>query len=88
MPSDAMVGIITYGAMVMLHELGGGGGGDDPDSSYAEAMKAHVFRGNKELTSLKVCRAPVFLQDDFFLSIYHTRCSLESSFLACFRGAK
>lgn len=53
MPSDAMVGIITYGAMVMLHELGGGDG-EAQDASCGEAMKAHVFRGNKELTPLKV----------------------------------
>ncbi|KFG30869.1 Sec23/Sec24 trunk domain-containing protein [Toxoplasma gondii p89] len=47
MPSDAMVGIITYGAMAMLHELGGG-------SENVDVMKAHVFRGNKELTSTQI----------------------------------
>ena len=39
-PEDALIGLITFGKMVYVHELG-----------FAECPKAYVFRGDKELTS-------------------------------------
>lgn len=38
-PPDAMIGLITYGKMAYVHELG-----------FADCPKAYVFRGDKELT--------------------------------------
>ncbi|VVT51558.1 uncharacterized protein SAPINGB_P003136 [Magnusiomyces paraingens] len=38
-PPNALVGLITFGSMVFLHELG-----------YTECSKLHVFRGDKEVT--------------------------------------
>jgi protein transport protein SEC23 len=38
-PEDALVGLITYGKMVFVHELG-----------FADCPKAYVFRGDKELS--------------------------------------
>lgn len=44
-PQDALIGLITYGKMVYVHELG-----------FAECPKCYVFRGDteKELTSKQV----------------------------------
>jgi protein transport protein SEC23 len=39
-PEDAMIGLITYGKMAYVHELG-----------FAECPKCFVFRGDKELNS-------------------------------------
>jgi protein transport protein SEC23 len=42
-PQDAMIGLITYGKMVNVHELG-----------FAECPKCYVFRGDKEYPAKKV----------------------------------
>jgi len=42
-PEDALIGLITYGKMTYVHELG-----------FAECPKAYVFRGDKELTGRQV----------------------------------
>ena len=41
LPEDAIVGFITFGTHVTVHELG-----------YAECSKSHVFRGTKEYICL------------------------------------
>lgn len=38
-PSDSFVGLITFASVVRVHELG-----------FKECVKAHIFRGNKEIT--------------------------------------
>lgn len=38
-PEDAMIGLITYGKMVQVHELG-----------FTDCPKCFVFRGDKEMT--------------------------------------
>eukprot|EP01111_Echinosteliopsis_oligospora_P012394 TRINITY_DN4230_c0_g1_i1.p1 TRINITY_DN4230_c0_g1~~TRINITY_DN4230_c0_g1_i1.p1 ORF type:complete len:767 (+),score=244.33 TRINITY_DN4230_c0_g1_i1:143-2443(+) len=43
LPEKAQVGLITYGAMVQIHELG-----------FSECPKSYVFRGNKEVTSQQI----------------------------------
>lgn len=43
LPEDALVGLITFGTMVMVHELG-----------FGECPKSYVFRGEKEYTAQKV----------------------------------
>ena len=40
MPPNALVGLITFGTVVQLHELGGEG-----------CAKSYVFRGTKEVTT-------------------------------------
>ena len=40
MPDDALVGLITFGTNVHLHELG-----------YTECPKSYVFRGNKDTST-------------------------------------
>ncbi|KAJ1606218.1 putative Sec23 [Cryptosporidium canis] len=40
MPSDALVGLITYGTVCCVHELG-----------FTECPKSYVFRGTKDVTS-------------------------------------
>lgn len=54
-PETALVGLITYGTMAQIHELG-----------YSECSKSFVFRGNKDYTAKQVSdmlslsgRAPV-----------------------------
>ncbi len=42
-PEDSLIGLITYGKMAFVHELG-----------FAECPKAYVFRGDKELTGRQV----------------------------------
>ena len=42
-PSHALVGLITFGTTVQIHELG-----------YQECSKAYVFRGSKEVTAQQV----------------------------------
>lgn len=37
-PANALVGLVTFGSMVYLHELG-----------YTECKKAHVFKGDKDI---------------------------------------
>ena len=39
-PQDAMIGLITYGKMIHVHELG-----------FSDCPKAYVFRGDKEMNS-------------------------------------
>jgi len=39
-PEDALIGLITYGKMAYVHELG-----------FSECPKCYVFRGDKELNS-------------------------------------
>lgn len=41
LPANALIGIITYGKMVAVHEIGGGNEG---------ISKSYVFRGTKDLT--------------------------------------
>eukprot|EP00744_Colponema_vietnamica_P001812 GILI01002954.1.p1 GENE.GILI01002954.1~~GILI01002954.1.p1 ORF type:complete len:758 (+),score=211.14 GILI01002954.1:172-2445(+) len=43
LPEEAMVGLITYGKMAQVHELG-----------FAECPKSYVFRGSKEITTQQV----------------------------------
>ncbi|CEL94076.1 unnamed protein product [Vitrella brassicaformis CCMP3155] len=43
MPQEAMVGLITFGTMCYVHELG-----------FTECPKSYVFRGNKEVTAQQV----------------------------------
>jgi protein transport protein SEC23 len=43
LPENAMVGLITFGAQVHVHELG-----------FAECSKSYVFRGAKEVTREKI----------------------------------
>lgn len=47
MPENALVGLITFGTMVHVHELG-----------YADCSKAFVFRGGKEHTPQQVYYPP------------------------------
>lgn len=54
-PETSLVGLITYGTMAQIHEIG-----------YAECSKSYVFRGNKDYSSKQVSdmlslsgRAPV-----------------------------
>lgn len=54
-PETALVGLITYGTMAQIHELG-----------YSECSKSYVFRGNKDYSAKQVSdmlslsgRAPV-----------------------------
>ena len=42
-PEDAMIGLITYGKMVQVHELG-----------FADCPKCYIFRGDKELNAKQV----------------------------------
>jgi len=42
-PENALVGLITFGTHVQVHELG-----------FAECSKSWIFRGNKDVTPLKV----------------------------------
>lgn len=43
LPENAMVGLITFGTMVQVHELG-----------FADCPKAYVFRGTKNVTAQQV----------------------------------
>jgi len=43
LPPNALVGLITYGKMVQVHELGCEG-----------FVKSYVFRGTKDLTATQV----------------------------------
>ncbi|KAL7268370.1 GTPase-activating protein S23 [Rhizina undulata] len=43
LPANALVGLITYGTMAHVHELG-----------YTECAKSYVFRGNKDYTAKQV----------------------------------
>jgi protein transport protein SEC23 len=43
LPPYALVGLITYGTMAQVHEIG-----------YNECAKSYVFRGNKDYTSKNV----------------------------------
>ncbi|KAG0333246.1 GTPase-activating protein S23 [Podila horticola] len=43
LPPHALVGLITYGTMTQVHELG-----------YSECPKSYVFRGNKDYTSKQI----------------------------------
>ena len=44
LPEDALVGLITFGTLVHVHELG-----------FSDCPKAYVFRGEKEYSSQKIC---------------------------------
>jgi protein transport protein SEC23 len=46
LPRDAFVGLVTFGTIVQVHEIG-----------YQECSKAYVFRGNKETTLQQVQEA-------------------------------
>jgi|TARA_B110000090_G_C12950884_1_gene281082 protein transport protein SEC23 len=43
LPNDALVGLITFGTLVHVHELG-----------FGECPKSYVFRGDKDYTSQKI----------------------------------
>jgi protein transport protein SEC23 len=43
LPQDSLVGLITFGTMVQIHEIG-----------FTEIPKAYIFRGSKEYTSLQL----------------------------------
>lgn len=43
LPEEALVGLVTFGTNVMVHELG-----------FAECPKSYVFRGAKEYAAVKV----------------------------------
>ncbi|CAK4327112.1 unnamed protein product [Aphanomyces euteiches] len=43
LPDEALIGFVTFGTMVHVHELG-----------FAECPKSHVFRGNKDFTMQQV----------------------------------
>lgn len=43
LPEDSLVGLITFGTLVQVHELG-----------FADCPKSYVFRGDKEYTSQKI----------------------------------
>jgi protein transport protein SEC23 len=43
LPDNALVGLITYGTMAQVHELG-----------YTDCAKSYVFRGNKDYTAKQV----------------------------------
>ncbi|KAJ3056134.1 GTPase-activating protein S23 [Rhizophlyctis rosea] len=43
LPPNAMVGLITYGTMAQVHELG-----------YSDCPKSYVFRGSKEYTAKQI----------------------------------
>ncbi|KAL7748400.1 GTPase-activating protein S23 [Sorochytrium milnesiophthora] len=43
LPPNALVGLVTFGTMAQVHELG-----------YGECPKSYVFRGNKEYTAKQV----------------------------------
>lgn len=43
LPEDALVGLVTFGTLVQVHELG-----------FSDCPKAYVFRGEKEYSSQKV----------------------------------
>lgn len=43
LPEDALVGLITFGTLVQVHELG-----------FAECPKSYIFRGDKEYPTQKV----------------------------------
>lgn len=43
LPEEALVGLITFGTNVMVHELG-----------FAECPKSYVFKGSKEYAAVKV----------------------------------
>lgn len=43
LPPHALVGLVTYGTMAQVHELG-----------YTECAKSYVFRGNKDYTAKQV----------------------------------
>ncbi|KAI5301240.1 GTPase-activating protein S23 [Ascosphaera atra] len=43
LPPDALVGLITYGTMVQVHELG-----------YTECPKSYVFRGSKDYAAKQI----------------------------------
>ncbi|KAF2864114.1 protein transporter SEC23 [Piedraia hortae CBS 480.64] len=43
LPPDALVGLITFGTMVQVHELG-----------YVECAKSYVFRGNRDYSARQV----------------------------------
>lgn len=44
MPETALVGLISFGTMVHVHELG-----------YTDCSKAYVFRGDRDIPSQQVC---------------------------------
>ncbi|KAK1932384.1 Protein transport protein Sec23B [Phytophthora citrophthora] len=43
LPPDALIGLVTFGTMVHVHELG-----------FPEVPKSHVFRGNKDFSAQQV----------------------------------
>jgi len=43
LPDEALVGLITFGSMVNVHELG-----------FSEASRSYVFRGNKDIPSDRI----------------------------------
>lgn len=52
LPEEALVGLVTFGTNVMVHELG-----------FAECPKSYVFRGSKEYAPAKVMNTGTRLQE-------------------------
>lgn len=78
LPPTALVGLITFGRMVQVHELGCEG-----------ISKSYVFRGTKDLSAkqlqvntssvyvkILVCRIMI-LWKIYFMSTYHYLCSMH-----------
>lgn len=51
LPADALVGLITFGRMVQVHEL-----------SCEGISKSYVFRGTKDLTAKQIQVCPAISQ--------------------------
>lgn len=60
LPADALVGLITFGRMVQVHEL-----------SCEGISKSYVFRGTKDLTAkqIQVCSATSWASGLFLLAL-------------------
>ena len=61
MPPNALIGLITFGKMVNVHELGCEG-----------ISKSYVFRGTKEITSkqLQVCIQNVYAVRNYYNLVF------------------
>lgn len=58
LPQNALVGLITFGTMAQVHELG-----------YEACAKSYVFRGTKEYTPKGIQEVSRFNRDLPYLSI-------------------
>ncbi|DBA03011.1 TPA: hypothetical protein N0F65_003199 [Lagenidium giganteum] len=78
LPPDALIGLVTFGTMVHVHELG-----------FPEVPKSHVFRGNKDFTAQQRAKTPMHPQQQqqqqqtnnasrFLLPVFECGFNLES----------